>query len=521
MMAPRFLRAAAAAAAIAAAVAGALAALLLTAPAWAATAAPLATIPAPMLAPLAIVTQDQAALRTAPRDSAAQQAVLWQGDALEVRGERLGYLQVYDHRRERAGYVLASQVRGLTLAPEEAPELLAVLRFVRDTPGAEALGIAYAAAYLKAAPAVAITAEPFDALASMAERLARRASVRQVNGKVADAVAAHLEVAASYGVQFTSLERDGAIQLCYDGEALRRVFALAASAEQRARAALALTRHDCVAPDLRPLERTRLDVWRGEVLDRLDAAQWQQLPAPLKNRLRLRRAGVWSAIAFEQSRQGDAAAAGASAQRAIDDLAAIDKNELGDGDTPAYADAAVRVGAVRWAAAPANGAAMARGNRPTIVTAPGQPGETCALLVDAAHDASAPLAKRCSYGVIWAASASTRADGRAVALAVQPLAGWRELWVFRREGNRWDVAVLPPAASDPELGYVEFAGWVPGSDRLLLAREARVDGRFKRSFEVASVATLSTEKQASAPSQIALFARWQDPAWKRSTVILR
>ena len=51
----------------------------------------------------------------APRDSAAQQAVLWQGDALEVRGERFGYLQVYDHRRERAGYVLASQVRGSSL----------------------------------------------------------------------------------------------------------------------------------------------------------------------------------------------------------------------------------------------------------------------------------------------------------------------------------------------------------------------------------------------------------------------
>src|SRR5439155_27114852 len=131
----------------------------------------------------AIVTQDQAALRAAPRDAAAQQAVLWQGDALEVRGERLGYLQVYDHRRERAGYVLAAQLRRVSPAPEDAPALLAVLRFVRDTPGAEALGIAYAAAYLKAAPAGTITAEPFDALASMAERLAGRASVRQADAK--------------------------------------------------------------------------------------------------------------------------------------------------------------------------------------------------------------------------------------------------------------------------------------------------------------------------------------------------
>lgn len=480
------------------------------------------TTAAAALAAVAIVTQDQAALRAAPRDSAAQQAVLWQGDALEVRGERFGYLQVYDHRRERAGYVLASQVRGSSLKPQEAPELLAVLRFVRDTPGAEALGIGYAAAYLKAAPAAAIDAEPFDALASMAERLARRASVRQ-GGKASDSVAAHLEVAASYGVQFKSYEHDGAIRLCYDGDAFRRGFALPGSAEQRARAALALTRHDCIDPALRPLERAQFDAWRGEVLDRIDSAQWLLLDEPLKNRVRLRRAGVWSAIAFERSRHGDATGAAAAAQRALGDLAAVNKNELAESDTAEFNDAGLRVGAVRWAAQaqPPARAAVVRGNRPTIVTAAGQPGETCALLVDATHDVDAPLAKRCSYGVIWQASASTSPNGRAVALAVQPLEGWRELWVLRRQGNDWSVAVVPPVASNPELGYVEFAGWVPGGDKLLLAREARVDGRFKRSFEVASLATLNTEKKASAPTALALFGKWQDAAWKRSTVILR
>jgi len=481
----------------------------------------LATTAAAALAAVAIVTQDQAALRAAPRDSAAQQAVLWQGDALEVRGERFGYLQVYDHRRERAGYVLAAQVRGSTLKPQEAPELLAVLRFVRDTPGAEALGIGYAAAYLKAAPAAAIDAEPFDALASMAERLARRASVRQ-GGKTSDSVAAHLEVAASYGVQFKSYEHDGAIRLCYDGDAFRRVFALPGTAEQRARAALALTRHDCIDPALRPLERAQFDVWRGEVLDRIDNAQWLLLDEPMKNRVRLRRAGVWSSIAFERSRHGDAAGATTAAQRAVGDLAAINKSELAETDATEFNDAGLRVGAVRWAAQPLLASTPAvRGSRPTIVTAAGQPGETCALLVDAAHDVDAPLAKRCSYGMIWSASASASPSGRALALAVQPLEGWRELWVFRRQGNEWNVAVLPPAASNPELGYVEFAGWVPGGDKLLLAREARVDGRFKRSFEVASVATLNTEKQASAPAALTLFAKWQDPAWKRATVMLR
>jgi len=105
--------------------------------------------------------------------------VLWQGDALEVRGRRLDYLRVYDHRRERAGFVRAAQVRMLSLQPQDAPELLAVVRFLRDTSGAEALGIGYAAAYLKAAPAGAIGAEPFDALGTMADRLARRASTNR------------------------------------------------------------------------------------------------------------------------------------------------------------------------------------------------------------------------------------------------------------------------------------------------------------------------------------------------------
>ncbi|MEJ7806772.1 MAG: hypothetical protein WKG03_12740, partial [Telluria sp.] len=148
------------------------------------------------IASMAIVTQDQASLRAAPKDSAQQQAVLWQGDSLEIRGEKMDYLQVYDHRRERAGYIRASQVRKVSLAPAEAGELLAVVRFLKDTPGAEALGIAYTAAFLKAAPANAIGPEAFDALGGMAERLARRASARQ--GKTDVALAAHMEVVKNY-----------------------------------------------------------------------------------------------------------------------------------------------------------------------------------------------------------------------------------------------------------------------------------------------------------------------------------
>lgn len=469
---------------------------------------------------LAIVTQDQSALRAAPKDSAAQQAVMWQGDSLEIRGEKGDFLQVYDHRRERAGYIRATQVRVVSLKPEGAPELLSVVRFLKDTPGSEALGISYAAAYLRAAPAVAIDGEVFDALGGMADRLARRASAGKP-GKAGETVAAHLEVVANYGVTMNSFERDGQIQLCYNGDAQRRVLALPASDVQRALAALALTKHECVAPGLNPVERFNLDNWRADVLDRVDPVK---LPEVLKNRLRLRKAGVWASLAYQRARRPELGenAVRAAAQRAIDELAAINKSELMESDAAVYSDAAIRVGASRWAAEagmPANPAKTPA--RVTVAVAPGKPGETCAYLVDAKHDMKNPLFSRCTYGLVWPASASTNAAGDAVALAVQPLDTWREMWVFRKSGDSWGVEVLPPATDNPDLGYVEFAGWVPGGTQLLAVREARIAGRYKTTFESLRLASLETEKAADKPGNLSTFYRWQDPLWKAKTVSLR
>jgi hypothetical protein len=332
-------------------------------------------------ATLAIVMQDQLALRAAPRESALQQAVLWQGDSLEIRGAKQDFLQVYDHRRERAGYVRASQVRPVSLAPADAPERMSVVRFLRDTPGAEALGISYVAAYLKAARAQAINAEPFDALGSMAERLARSASSRQ--GKANDAaVAAHLEVVANYSVAIQSFEREGRMQLCYDGEAFRRVLAMASGAQQRANAALGLTRQEWVDPALRPGARMALDEWRAQVLDRLAL---RDLAPYWRNRVHMRQAMVWSSLAFERARKG--APAMAAAQRAVQELGAVEAAELTEEDTPAFAEAGIRVGSVRWAAEPAPAVAAGQ-ERLHIVTAPGLPGETCVALVDGRYDLS-------------------------------------------------------------------------------------------------------------------------------------
>lgn len=464
------------------------------------------------LAALAIVTQDQAALRAGPQRAATQHAVLWQGDTLEVRGEQLDYLQVYDHRRERAGYVAAAQVRRIDTAPAAAPALLAVVEFLREARGEESLGIAYAAAFLKAAPAEAITAEPWLALGLMADRLAARASAPAGTGGAK--LAAHLEVAAGFGVRFISFEREGRIQICYDGDALRRVLAMAATAAQHAQAALALTRHECVDPALPPLQRQALDEWRADVLARADSGA---LPPLLQNRIRIRRAGVQAGLAFALTRRGESGQEVAAS--ALEELAAVAPAQLTEEDRAAYTDAAVRVGASRWAAEGEGAGAPAGALR--IATAPGVPGETCVSLLEGPADKPALLLRRCTYGTVWPASAVASRARTALTLAVQPLATWRELWVFRKDKDGWSLRVLPPSAEGPDVGYAEFAGWVPNKPQLLVAREARVQGRWQRSFEVVSLASLATLRRADEPEHLSAFYRWQTPAWKALTVSLR
>jgi hypothetical protein len=230
----------------------------------------------------------------------------------------------------------------------------------------------------------------------------------------------------------------------------------------------------------------------------------------------MRRAAVWSSLAYQRTRLGGAA--DAAAQRALAELAGVNKADLTDADQAVYSDTAMRVSASRWAAQPA---ASASNRQPAIITAPGAPGETCVMLVDAKNDASHPLARRCTYALVWAQSASVNREGNALALAVQPMEGWRELWVFRKRGANWTISVMPPANVNPELGYAEFAGWVPGGRQMLVAREARGDGKHRRSFELVSLDSFVATRQAADASQFGPFQRWQDPSWKRTTVSLR
>lgn len=466
------------------------------------------------VAAFAVVAADQAPLKAAPAGNAATHARLTQGDLLEVRGTRLDHLQVYDHRRERAGFVKASQLRLLALTEDQAPQLLSVLRFLRDSPGQESLGIAYVAAYLKAAPAGRIDPEALDALGTMAERLAERAG----RAGAAASVTAHVEAVAAYGVKFVAWEQPGAMQLCYDGDAYRRLLAMPrADAGQRARALLALTRPDCSDPAARPAERLTLLRHHAGLLDSLQPAEQGALEPALKNRLRLRRAGVWAGLAWQQAFRDEAPQA--AVQRALDELAGVHKAELTDDDQAAYTEAALRVGAVRAGAEPKP--AVTTG-RLSLRLRAGEPGQRCVQLVDTAAATPAVKAERCTWGVVWLGSARASADGRALALQVQPTESWTELWVWRQGAEGWSVDVLPPAALQPELGYAEFAGWSPAEGgKLLVAREARAEGRAVRRFEVMPLATLGVERFASTPELLAAFTRWADAQWRRATVSVR
>lgn len=475
---------------------------------------------------LAIVAQDQVPLRAAPAATASVHAQLWQGELVEVRGQVQGQLQVYDHRLERAGYIRDTDARIVATNEADAPGLLAVLRFLRDAPGAESLGIAYAAAYLKAAPGSASSAEVFDALGTMAERLARGATQRP--GKV-DATAAHIEVATQYGVKFLSYSASKgpgtaeSVQLCYDGDAFRHVLALEGARgdakptpDQRARAILALTRPECIDPALAPAARRAADQERADLLDRMDSASGALLAEPLANRLHLRRAGTWAAIAFEKSRVQEPPEA--AARRAIDEFAAVDKAQLRDGDQADYAEAAVRVSVVRWAAQ----AAIPATTRLQVQLQPGESGQTCVHLIDRFARTPTTLAEHCTYGTVWPASAKAMPEGRGLALTVEPLDGWGELWVWHQEPDGWKFDVVTPESNAAGVGYVEWAGWSPAArGKILVVRATVAGGRLRRRFEVLRTDTLLAEKSANDPGQLAAFNLWSDVNWKQGTVSLR
>jgi len=468
---------------------------------------------------VALVAEDPAVLRNAPRDDAPAQATLWRGDWLEVRGEAAGFLRVWDHRRERPGYVRPQLVRVHRADAASAPELAAIVRFLRDSTGNESLGIAYAALALRAAPPGSDDGELLAAIGTMADRLARRASARRASGRDAT-LAAHIQVAESYGVKFRVVEGTlpgDATHVCYDGEAWERVLgAPSAAPVERARAALFLAVDRCRAPLTAPAVEREQNDRRVQALEGIDAAA---LPAALGGRVRLRRAEALAWRAFDLARQGRLDEAARAEAGALRELALADRGVLAPEDLPLADEVAVRVGASRWAAErpPADG----RKSPLTVAIVPRAPGETCVRVVAKAAPTVA-LGERCTYGVVWGSALRWAPSGRAATIAVQPLPAWTELWVLRRvDDASWTIDTLAPATTEPEVGYVESAGFSPDAARLLVVREARAADRLTRRFQVLAAPTLAVEKQAGSADKLLAFKRWSAPSWRAGTLALR
>jgi len=449
----------------------------------------------------ALVLQDGAPLRAAAKDSAPVQAGLVRGDAVELRGERLDYWQVWDYRRERGGFLKKSQA---LLLSSDAPTLLTQLRLTLPQEGNEGLALALAVAYIQAAGSKELAsetgAEVLDALGQVGQRIAANTTPRR---------AALLDLAARYGVRFESFaQADGSVRQCYDGDAFRRVLSLPATPSQRARAALALTRADCRPSSLTTVQVQALDDWRAQVLSH---AALDGLPAFEKNRLLMRRASVAASRAFAR---GDAQAA----QTALADFAQIEPAEIAEDDQPDYNDAAMRVNAVRWTAQPVV-AERAIGNFKLTLKDGSTTGEHCLSLLDGQ---GVEQLRRCSFGRIALSSATLSREGHAIAIAAQPLDGWRELWVMRASKAGWQLQVLPPSAAEPGLGYAEFAGFVPGGRQVLVVQESRAEGRYSsRRFMVMDLDGLTPQRQSPDATQLGAFQRWADPVWKGTSLALR
>ncbi|HXU64785.1 MAG TPA: hypothetical protein VN962_23955 [Polyangia bacterium] len=474
---------------------------------------------------VALVAEDPAVLRNAPRDDAPAQATLWRGDWLEVRGETAGFLRVYDHRHERPGYVRPAQVRAYPLDGASAPELTAVVRFLRDANGYESLGIGYAALALRAAPAGTDESELLGAIGTMADRLARRASARRLDARDA-ALAGQLEVTASYGVRFNVVEpglTDSRTRVCYDGEAWARVLATPTAAPaERARAALFLSTDRCADPAAAPALVRAFNDRRLQALTSIDFVAERALPPWLVGRVRLCRAQAFAWRAFDQARQGQLEAAARAEGTAVRELALADRGVLAPEDAALYDETAVRVGASRGATEmPAK---ETRARPVTVTVSPRAPGESCLRLVEAAPR-QAVVGERCTFGVIWPSALHWSASGAVATIAVQPLPSWTELWVIRRgsAGAGWTFDTLTPATADPDTGagYVEAAGVSPDGGKLLVVREAAAEGHTTRRFQVLNAATLGVDQWASNADKLGAFKRWSSPSWRASTLANR
>jgi hypothetical protein len=215
----------------------------------------------------------------------------------------------------------------------------------------------------------------------------------------------------------------------------------------------------------------------------------------------LRRAEALSHLAWWRTRQGGDG--GAAASEAIRQLSLVDAGKLGDA-AAARDLAALHVASSRFAAERIGPGALPLGINP------GRPGETCLHAFGV---------ERCTYAQVWAASA--RGARGMIVVAVQPLPSWTELWVFTGHGGKGRVAILPPAAADPDIGYVETAGISGDGTRMAVVREALIGGRLLRRFQVVRTRDLKVLSSGREPSLARGFSSLASAWWTANALALR
>ncbi|MBS2024748.1 MAG: hypothetical protein JST92_20320 [Deltaproteobacteria bacterium] len=470
-----------------------------------------------------IVVDDQVSLRSSPRAGAPVSAVLSRGDLLELRGEEPGFLKVYDHQRERPGFVRPSQVRVHKLDAAGAAELKTIALFLRDQQGMEALGTSYAllARELHTDELEPGHGDPLDdAIAQMTDRLAARASRRWSTPQ--QNLADQLEAVRARGIRFVPREIAGQVILCTDGAAETRALR-DGDANEAARAVLLLTQSRCGDDTAPPAKQGEWHAWR---LDLLGSLEPHLLRPELAARVRLREAESWAFLAGQAARARDLPHASDAAEHALDRLLGVDRAALPEEAQVTYDEVAVRVSAARHAQdTQENPLAEAASSQPQLTFAAMDDGRTCLTLRAArAREAKqgAVVLEHCSYAVPWPSTARVSPHGDAVALVVSPTPTWTELWLLRRGARgAWALEVLPPAAIDPGVGAIELAGFTPDSRSIMVAREAMVQGKLVRQFEVRALKNLALVAHADAAGRLRAFARYAAGDWKSKSVALR
>jgi hypothetical protein len=157
----------------------------------------------------------------------------------------------------------------------------------------------------------------------------------------------------------------------------------------------------------------------------------------------------------------------------------------------------------------------------------GEPGQTCVRL----KTIGAQPFEHCTYGVVWPSSVRIAPHDAAVALVVVPMEGWSELLVLHPGANGWIADTLAPAALDPDVGYVEVAGFSADGQHLLAVREARASGPLgsphtlapwiRKVYQTVTLADLHVEKEVTVLANLPPAKRWDTADWKRGTLALR